>query len=205
MVNLTEQQPKSPRQSLFSWILRIAGVNLWIYVCEVVFNLIGDLFDPEEIITLQGILLGNSKDWYSFLNARIFVLVLSLLIAIAAWALELYWRKKNDENGVVSQKSLSNMDKLIDEQTKSSNRSPLSLIFYSTIGYCLLMYFIDIVLNLMGDLIDPEKTITLQSILMGMSSDWYQFLSFRISTLLLGLILALAVWGWEQYRRRKTN
>lgn len=96
MDKLTEQEPEIVRHSLSYWILQIVvKFNLVWYVSLLIFNLVSDLQSGDEPITWQNIILATSPSWSSFLNARIFMIVLSLLVAVAAWKLEPYWQRKN--------------------------------------------------------------------------------------------------------------
>jgi hypothetical protein len=97
MDEITEQQPKNHHQSLLYWILRfVIGANLGWYFFDVVIYLIRNLNDPEETITLQSILLGNSENWSYFLNVRILGSAIFLIGAIAGWGWELYRQKKTN-------------------------------------------------------------------------------------------------------------
>ena len=99
MEKLTEQESEIIHHSLSYWILQITvKFNLVWYVSEIIFNLISDLRSGDELITWQSILLGTSYNWSSFLNARIFMLVIGIVGAVAAWRLEPYWLRKGDGN-----------------------------------------------------------------------------------------------------------
>ena len=94
MNKLTEQELEITHRSLLDWILIIVKANVLWYVCLLIFNLISDLRSPDEVITWQSIILATLPNWHSFLNACLLMLVIGLLIAIAAWRFEIYWRER---------------------------------------------------------------------------------------------------------------
>lgn len=94
----TTEQTKTVYHPLSYWILQITvKFNLVWYLCEVIFSLISNLRSPDKSITWQSILLGTSYNWTSFFNARIFMLVIGFIGAVAAWKLEPYWLRKSNE------------------------------------------------------------------------------------------------------------
>lgn len=95
MDNLTEQEPQITHRSLVYWLLITVKANVLMYLCLLVFNLISDLRSPDEVLTWQSIVLATVPNWHSFLNTCLFVALSDLIVAIAAWRLEIYWKKKN--------------------------------------------------------------------------------------------------------------
>jgi hypothetical protein len=97
------------------------------------------------------------------------------------------------------------MDKITEQQPKSSRQSLLYWILRIAVGFNLLWYGSEVVFNLISILRTSSEPVTWQNIILATSYNWDSFLRVRIFALGLGIIGSFAGWGWELYRQKKTN
>lgn len=95
MNKFVETESKA-NKSLLKWILWYAiGINFYLYVIEIIFVSVSRLVYGDSV-TLLGVFLGMSKNWEMFLEIKMIVLALGIIITTAVWIYQRYWNQADE-------------------------------------------------------------------------------------------------------------
>ncbi len=85
MSEVEEKETKSLAKSLFIWIIIFPpAVNLFIHLTEIISRIVSDFQSGNEFV-LSNILLGFSPDWNFFLEIKLEIFAISVLLGFLAW------------------------------------------------------------------------------------------------------------------------